>query len=300
MYPKHFRFSTGLVIGAIWLGFAGSRLRGDGPTTGLARNDVYAFCFDTHDARKRNLGDQARMLKELGYDGAGHVGLEKVVERLSSLDAVGLRLYLAGVKIDLKRDLETELREVQEVLPHLKDRQVVLYTVLTGLPSGAAKGMQPAVRAVRRLSELAAEVNIQVGIYPHTGDWVATVPQAVDLAGQVGRDNCGVIFNLCHFLRNEPPPSLDESLERAAPLLVGVTINGADLAGRGDRDWRRLIQPLDEGSYDLRPLLRRLAAWGYRGPVGIMCYGIGGDAAEHLSRSRKQWRRWSSIIAEQP
>ncbi|NMC20079.1 MAG: hypothetical protein GYA33_06615, partial [Thermogutta sp.] len=50
----------------------------------------FAFCIETHDAKRRDLEQQARMLKELGYDGAGHNGLDQVKERLSTLDQVGL------------------------------------------------------------------------------------------------------------------------------------------------------------------------------------------------------------------
>ncbi len=47
------------------------------------RHALYAFCFDIHDAVKRDLPQQAAMLKKLGFDGAGHVGLEGLSERLS-------------------------------------------------------------------------------------------------------------------------------------------------------------------------------------------------------------------------
>ena len=33
--------------------------------------EVYAFCFDTHDAAKRDLPRQAMMLRDLGYDAPG-------------------------------------------------------------------------------------------------------------------------------------------------------------------------------------------------------------------------------------
>ena len=151
--------------------------------------------------------------------------------------------------------------------------------------------MESAVVALRELSDLVAKAGIRVGIYPHTGDWVATVPQAIGLAEAVDRDNCGVIFNLCHFLRNERPESLGKVLQQATPHLVAVTINGADLAGVDDKDWKRLIMPLDRGNFELASLLQTLGQQGYKGPVGIMCYGLAGDAQEHLARSIKAWRK---------
>ncbi len=254
-------------------------------------HDVFAFCHDTHDARQRDVKQQAAMLKQLGFDGAGHVGLENVEQRLASLDDAELRLYLAGVTINLTQDIEPQLQALRTALPVLKGRHIVIYAVVTGMPTGTPEGMTPAVDALQKLSDLAAPAGVRIGIYPHTSDWVATVPQAVALAANVKRDNCGVIFNLCHFLRNEPLESLDKVLEQAGPYLVSVTINGADLAGIHDNDWKRLIQPLDQSTFDLGTLLQKLAQHNYTGPIGIMCYGIGGDAQEHLAQSIKAWRR---------
>jgi hypothetical protein len=31
---------------------------------------------------------------------------------------------------------------------------------------------------------------------------------------------------------------------------------------------------------------------GYRGPIGLMCYGIPDEAGVHLARSMKMWKLW--------
>ncbi len=54
--------------------------------------------------------------------------------------------------------------------------------------------------------------------------------------------------------------------------LFCVTICGAQI---GAQTWTNgLIQPLDRGDFDNRALLATLREIGYRGPVGIMCYGF--------------------------
>lgn len=45
--------------------------------------------MDLQDSRNRSLQEQAHLLKEFGYDGAGHVGWENIPERIKTLDAVG-------------------------------------------------------------------------------------------------------------------------------------------------------------------------------------------------------------------
>ena len=59
-----------------------------------------------------------------------------------------------------------------------------------------------------------------------------------------------------------------------------------------------MIQPLDRGDFDNRALLTTLDAAGYRGPVGLMCFGVGGDPREHLGRSMKVWKTWQTTAAK--
>ena len=76
------------------------------------------------------------------------------------------------------------------------------------------------------------------------------------------------------------------------PRLWAVSINGADL--QDDKPgWDHYIQPLDKGSFDVGALLTTLKELGYKGPIGLQCYGIGGDAREHLARSMAAWRKLS-------
>ena len=74
------------------------------------------------------------------------------------------------------------------------------------------------------------------------------------------------------------------------PHLFAVSIHGADNAAEihdGTGNW---IQPLGEGSFDVAALLNTLRELEYRGPIGLQCYGIRGDAREHLMRSMAAWR----------
>src|SRR5664279_5476986 len=61
----------------------------------------FPFCIDWHDAKKRSFEQQAEMLKSLGYDGVGHIWLDKVAERLKTLDAAGLKLYQITMTVDI-------------------------------------------------------------------------------------------------------------------------------------------------------------------------------------------------------
>jgi sugar phosphate isomerase/epimerase len=80
------------------------------------------------------------------------------------------------------------------------------------------------------------------------------------------------------------------ALRENAAKIFAATINGARI---GSKTWTNgLILPLDEGDFDNRRLLATLREIGYRSPIGLMCYGIPGDAREHMERSMGVWKRW--------
>jgi hypothetical protein len=101
-----------------------------------------------------------------------------------------------------------------------------------------------------------------------------------------------VTFNLCHVLAMGDEKRIPELLEQAGPLLVTVTINGADSAVEGP-NWARLIQPLNKGSYDVGIVLRKLKGIGFAGPIGFQGYGINGGARSILEPTLAEWRRLS-------
>jgi len=252
---------------------------------------LFPFCIDWHDAKKRGFDEQAAMLKELGYTGVGHIWLDKVEERLASLDAVGLKLYQITMTVDLASDKPPyDAARFKQVLEAVKGRGVQFLLIMKGAPASDESYDGRAVALVREMSELAKESGAQLLIYPHTKDWVETIEDAVRVAKKVDRTNVGVMFNLCHFLRVCPDRDYRTRLQQALPYLWSVSINGADT--RDDQPgWGRYIQPLGSGDFDMAAFLKTLREVGYTGAVGLQCYGIGGDAREHLARSLAAWKR---------
>ena len=287
--------SHGSVVSAL---AAASAATQPAPAVGQGDWPLFALCMDTHDARKRTLAQQAEMLKELGYAGAGHLWLDKVAERIETLDAAGLTLYQIYIQLDVspgaKQPYDPKLKEV---LGLLKGRPTMLAVLVSGGKSGDQARDAGAVELLREIAGLARPLGVRVVLYPHVGDWLEKVDDAIRVADKVDRPNVGVMFNLCHFLKTGDEKDLPAVLAKAGPRLMAVSINGsptgADVrAGKGA--W---IAPLDEGGFDMASLLRTLQAVGYKGPVGLQCYGIGGDAREHLARSMTAWRKLRASLA---
>jgi len=155
------------------------------------------------------------------------------------------------------------------------------------------EGDAAAVVGLRELADSAG--GLRVALYPHVGDWMERVQDAVRLARKTDRRNLGVTFNLCHCLKVGDEEAIPQLLAEAAPHLFMVTINGTDRGAAG-AGWDRLIQPLDRGTYDLLPMLRRLADLGYRGPIGLQGYAVKGEVRENLSRSMDAWHKLSATL----
>lgn len=115
-----------------------------------------------------------------------------------------------------------------------------------------------------------------------------TVGDGVRIAKLAKRDNVGVMFNLCHFLKVEPKSDLRKTLESAGDLLWRASTCGADIGGN---NWGALIQPLDKGTFDQVALLKMLRELGFAGDVGLQCYGVRGDAKTNLRNSIAAWKK---------
>src|SRR5260221_14162086 len=85
----------------------------------------FPCCIDWHDAKKRSLEQQAVMLKELGYDGVGHIYMDKVAERLSTLDAVGLKLFQITMTVEVGPEKQPyDAARFKDILDLIKGRRV--------------------------------------------------------------------------------------------------------------------------------------------------------------------------------
>jgi sugar phosphate isomerase/epimerase len=280
MHPAFRAFSA---VGVVFLA-ALATATAAGPT-----NAFFPFCIDWHDAKHRNFEQQAQMLRELGYAGVGHIWLDQVQERLKTLDDAGLRLFQITMKVDLAARPPYDAR-FKDVLALVKGRHVQFCLLVTGAKPSDTSADARGVAILRELSDLARDSGSQLLLYPHVQNWIERVEDSVRVAEQVNRPNVGVMFNLCHWLRADRSRDYVPLLKLARARLWAVSINGADEFD-DQPGWKRYIQPLGRGNFDVAGLLRALRELGYTGPIGLQCYGITGDAREHLAQSMTAWRQ---------
>lgn len=254
-------------------------------------NAFFAFCMDTHDAKQRSLQNQAALLKELGYDGCGHLWLDHLPERLKTLDAAGLKLYQVYLTVNVATNAKQPYdARLKDLLPLLKGRDVQIALLLQGAKSSDSTLDEHVANLVRGMAAMAETNGVRIVLYPHITDWLETINDAVRVAAKIDRPNVGVMFNFCHWLRVGQDRDYQTPLKQAMPRLFAVSINGADEFDTKP-GWKRYVQPLDSGNFDMAGFLTYLRNIGYTGPIGLQCYGLGGDARDHLTRSITAWRR---------
>ncbi len=291
------RENIGVILCWLALSWLAAVVRAETPGQLAADNTrdswpFFAFCMDTHDAKKRSLPQQAAMLRDLGYAGCGHLWLNGIEERVQTLADADLRLFQVYLRVNLAKPQPLDEKRLAVVLPLLKPHQTQLaLLVVGGKPSDTAMD-QKAVAVVKRLADLTRPHNVTIVLYPHVNHWLETCGDAVRIAEKVNRPGeVGAMFNLCHWMKGDAERDLGTVLKRARPWLAAVSLSGSDTpaevrAGKGN-----FIQPLDRGTYDARELLRALRKIDYTGPVGLQCWGIRGDAADHLRRSIAAWKQ---------
>lgn len=250
----------------------------------------FPFCIDWHDAKKRSYKEQAEMLKELGYEGVGHIWLDNVAERLKTLDESGLRLFQITMPVELAPGKPAYDARFKDVLALVKGRKVQFCLLFNGGKPSDSSLDGRAIEVLREMSDLARDSGAQLLLYPHVGNWIERIEDSVRVADKVDRNNVGVMFNLCHWLRADKQRDYAPLLKQAMPRLWAVSLNGAD-TWDAQPGWDHYIQPLDQGTFDIAGLLKTLKDLGYSGPIGLQCYGIGGDAREHLARSLAAWHK---------
>lgn len=235
-----------------------------------------------------DMGEQAAVLAELGFDGYDHRELEGLEETLKALDAHGLKLCTIYFKVDIDAPDRPWNSGLDEALPLLQGRGTILWcnTHSKRFKPSDPEGDAAAVPIFQALADKAAPYDVRVAPYPHVNLWVEAPEDTARLAEKVDRPNFGTSFNLYHWkaLEEKRKRPLKEVAKRLAPKLMVVSING-------DAGANVAIGPLEEkGVEEYLEVMAAFQAEGYRGPVGLQCYAMESDPRVHLRQSMRVWK----------
>ena len=276
-----------LSVAVITLGWAGD-------AKPRLANPLFAFDNGTGRDSQVPFSKQAKMLKQLGYAGIGFTGTARIQEMLKALDAHGLKMFSIYVSANIAADRPAyDKAGLSKAIEQLNGGDTLIWLCVEGAVPTSDEADDRAVAIIREIGDMAEKSGLRVALYHHVRHYVDQVEDAVRLVKQVDRKNVGASFNLCHFLKLDDEKYLQQRLEESMPHLFVVSINGADSGETKSMDWDRLIQRLDQGSFDMKGLLQTLDELGYTGPIGLQSYNVAGDVPDNLRSSIEAWRKLS-------
>ncbi|QJE98847.1 TIM barrel protein [Luteolibacter luteus] len=232
-------------------------------------------------------------LYELGFDGLGGSG-DSVKPMREAIEDQGLKLWNVYLTLKFKSGASALTPELRQQIDELKGSNSTLWIAIQEAPKD---GGETAVKSLTEIADFAKQAGVKISLYPHAGFWLSRFPDAAKLADMVNREEVGITFNLCHWLKTEGDVDPLPAIIKEKAKLQFVTINGADKGDTKSMGWDRLIQPLGQGSYNVAGFLRKLqveADW--KGPVGLQSYGIKGNQRQNLTRSMAAWRKMSGKL----
>jgi len=253
-------------------------------------------------APKTSLG-KARLLKSIGYDGLEGFGDQNYLELKRALEQHELQMPVIYVPLNFEENGEPQNPTLDEIKTIIKasSKGTVVYFHLHSKTflNNKEKGDQVATSILRELSDYATAFDIKLCAYPHVAFYCETTSHSFKLAEMVDRKNYGAAMNLCHMLKVEGSAGIEDKIKRYAPRLFAVNICGADDGDTQNMDWNHLIQPLGQGSFDTYGFVKTLINNGYKGPIGLQCYNLKGDALEVLTHSFQTWKGYKKRFSEE-
>ena len=252
------------------------------------------FVFDNGVGRgKWTPEEQAKTLKELGYDGISYnyTNPKDLALWQQECRKQGVKIYALYVYTYLDRTNHFD-PAFKDAIKLLKGTDTVIWMTVMK-PATKGDHDAEAVRNVQEMADLAAAQGVRVALYGHSGVYVETGADSARIVKLANRPNVGATINLCHEYLSGHGHELDEALPAVAPLATLASINGVDLANTN------YIVRLDQGDFDLTAYLKKLFAAGYHGPIGLQCYNVKGDIRTNLAANIATWRRIAGELAEQ-
>lgn len=256
-----------------------------------AAEPEFGVLTTTQEMRQMEITKLAQLLRETGYQSVGAIcSAQQWPQWRDAFRDQGIKVgnvYVKTVVAPEGCEFEYPMEDLLKDLSN-SNAVIMLHIHEAGIPvesSVIAKHLRP-------WAEKAASSGVQLAIYPHAGFRVAKDEDALAIAQMVNHPHFGVCFNLCHFLKQHDISGLRSVLEKVLPHLKMVTINGSAVGDTQSMNWDKLIQPLDQGEFDLPGFLKTVyCELNYRGPCYVQCYGLNIPARELLERTLAAWRQ---------
>ena len=156
---------------------------------------------------------------------------------------------------------------------------------------------------MRELVDYAATKSLQVTLYPHSKNMIATAEEALVYVEKINRTNFDLAVHTCHEIRAGNADRIEEVLEKVKHHLGYVTIAGADNIPNqtNGSEWEySTLKPLYRGNFDLTRVLKKLRSLDYRGAIGFINHRITETPEVYLPLSKSTYNQWVEDLNTSP
>ena len=253
----------------------------------------FGVMANSNNMRAIPVADVAQAAGEIGYEYVAlSCGAAQLAGQVQAFRDEGIEI--GAIYVGWSTDGETVQFNIpiDEVFAHLEGTGGVVM-IHTSIPGGEPVSDERIAELMLPLAEKAEAAGLTIAIYPHVANRLETLAQATAVADLVDNPSLGVCFNLCHYLKQNDPEDLPDSLRAAAHRIKLTSINGADVGDTQSMGWERLIQQLNQGDFDLEELLTLLCGeLEFDGPFYVQCYNLKAPSRTILQET---WDRWQEL-----
>ncbi len=174
---------------------------------------------------------------------------------------------------------------------------MAIWMVVAGTRTAA--NVEIAYANIKTTAQHCAAEGAELVLYPHQGTTFVTAEESLALLLRLRADPdltaaekacVSISVHLCHELKARNGARIAEVVAAVAPYCTLASISGAEADTVNRAGWDSGIEPLNQGTYDVRPFLQALADAGYTGPMEYHTYNLPDPRiVDHLRHSLIRW-----------
>lgn len=258
-------------------------------------NLFYAYDFTLEDMSRK---DRVKLLDSIGYQGVlfplNGTALKEYTQAIAEVNS---NFVIPSVYYHHKMDATDAVQRWKRHVDYLAGTNTDLLLIVS-TESGADVPIATMEQFFKDVAGYAAESDVKVAIYPHSGTLIESAAEALPFVKAVNSENFKLSFHLCHELLAGNGERMHEAVAEVAAYIMHASICGADLKRDVNKynKWGDLIKPLYKGNNDPIIFLKALIENGYTGPIALHTYGLKEPANEHYQKSMDAWKSLSNNI----
>lgn len=240
------------------------------------RENLVAWCIVPFDAKSRDAGARAEMLKSLGLKRVAYDWREVHIPEFENEIRVCKEHGIEFFAFWKGHESAYPIFAQHGVKPQ------IWHTLQTGKGLSNKEKIASAAEAIVPLATQTKEAGLALGLYNH-GGWGGLPDNLVAVCKALrekGFDNVGIVYNFHHA--HPRIATFEDDLHRMKPFLLCLNLNGmADPAVEDVSKSDVKVKPIGKGEHE-RDMIAATIASGYDGAIGIIGHVATRDVEEVL------------------